>query len=274
VHRWLVTVGIVTMIAAMLAGQQPGPTFEITSVKRHTSDELFGTAGPQPGGRFVMVNLPVVRLIRAAYPNLTASQIAGAPEWVNTERYDITAMVGRDVTATEMEGLLRRLLLDRFTFKAHFESRDQDAFALVRVAQRGALPPQLQRVTNDCTRVVDARAGATSDLPRATNGAPACGLVYDGQKLVAGGITMAQLARNLTPLVGRVAVDRTGLAGYYEFTLEYAAVAGNAAGVPDANDPRPSIFGALQQQLGLRLESQRIPVDVLVIDSVERPTPD
>lgn len=257
-----------------LAPQQPAPAFEIASVKRNTSGELYGTAGPQAGGRFIMVNLPVIRLIRAAYPHLTASQVTGVPEWVNSERYDITATAGRDVTAAEMEGLLRRLLLDRFGFTGHFEFRDQDAFALIRVSEHKPLFPQLQRATNDCTSVVDGRPGTASNLPRTMNGAPACGLVYDGQKLIAGGITMAQLARNLTPLVGRIAVDRTGLDGYYEFTLEYAANPGNTAGLPDAGDPRPSIFGALQEQLGLRLDSQRIPVEVLVIDWVERPTPD
>ncbi len=276
VHRLGLSLLIVVAAATRLplAAQQPAPAFEIASVKRNTSGERDGTAGPRLGGRFVMVNLPVVRLIRAAYPNLTAAQVSGGPEWVNTERYDITATAGRDVTATEMERLLRRLLVDRFGFTAHFEFRDQDAFALIRVSEREPVPARLQRATNDCANVVDARPGTASNLPRTVNGAPACGLVYDGQKLVAGGITMAQLARNLTPLIGRIAVDRTGLDGYYEFTLEYAAGAGNAAGVPDAGDPRPSIFAALQEQLGLRLDPQRIPVEVLVIDSVQRPSSD
>ena len=273
-RRLILTIAALCVLTITTLAQRPTPAFEIASVKRNMSDGLYGAAGPQPGGRFVMVNLPVMRLIRAAYPHLTASQVTGFPEWVNTERYDITASAGRDVTATEMEHLLRRLLIDRFRFTTHFELRDQDVFVLIRVSEREPLPPQLQPATNDCTSVVDSRPGTAPNLPRTTNGAPACGLAYDGQKLVAGGITMAQFARNLTPLIGRIAVDRTNLAGYYEFTLEYASRAGNAAGVSDADDPRPSIFTALQDQLGLRLDSKRIPVEVLVIDSVERPTPD
>jgi uncharacterized protein (TIGR03435 family) len=272
-----VAFGLTLVLGIPLSSQQsPGgdqTTFDAASVRRNTSGDAYGTAGPQPGGRFVMVNLPVLRLIRAAYSELNPSQIVGAPEWVNTERYDVTATAGRNTSAAEMERMLRELLAERFKLRTRLESRDQDAFALVRATASGPPPPQLRQVRVDCITLI-AQAGTSSTLPRSNNGAPPCGLIYDGRKLAAGGVTMAQLARNLTPLVGRPIVDRTGLDGHYEFTLEYATREGNAAGIPATNDSRPSIVVALQEQLGLRLDSRRMAVDVLIIDSVERPGPD
>lgn len=273
-----VAFALTLVLAVPLSSHQQSPagdqtTFDVASVKRNTSGDLYGTAGLQPGGRFVMVNLPLLRLIRAAYSDLNPSQIVGAPEWVNTERYDVAATAGRETSAPEMERMLRGLLAERFKLRTHFEFRDQDAFALVRATEIGPPPPQLRQVRVDCVTLT-AQPGTSSNLPRSNNGAPPCGLVHDGQKLAAGGITMAQLARTLTPLVGRPIVDRTGLVGHYEFTLEYATRDGNAAGVPAANDSRPSIIAALQEQLGLRLDSRRMSVDVLVIDSVGRPGPD
>jgi uncharacterized protein (TIGR03435 family) len=272
-----VAFGLIVVLGVPLSSHQSPSgdqtTFDVASVKRNMSGDAYGTAGPQPGGRFVMVNLPVLRLIRAAYSVLNPSQIVGAPEWVSAERYDVTAAAGGDTSAPEMERMLRELLAERFKLRTHFESRDQDAFALVRATEIGPLPPQLRQVRVDCVTLT-AQPGTSSNLPRSSNGAPPCGLVHDGQKLAAGGITMAQFARNLTPLVGRPVVDRTGLVGHFEFTLEYATREGNAAGVPAANDSRPSIVAALHEQLGLRLDSRRMSVDVLVIDSVDRPGPD
>lgn len=273
-----VAFALTLVLTVPLSSHQQSPagdqtTFDVASVKRNPSGDVYGTAGLQPGGRFVMVNSPVLRLIRAAYSDLNPAQIVGAPEWVNTERYDVAATAGRETSAPEMERMLRGLLAERFKLRTHFESRDQDAFALVRATEIGPPPLQLRQVRVDCVTLT-AQPGTSSNLPRSNNGAPPCGLVHDGQKLAAGGITMAQFARTLTPLVGRPIVDRTGLVSHYEFTLEYATREGNAAGVPAANDSRPSIIAALQEQLGLRLDSRRMSVDVLVIDSVDRPGPD
>lgn len=131
---------------------------------------------------------------------------------------------------------------------------------------------EMRPASLDCAELVERRPASGLNLPPRSNGAPPCGLSSDGQKLSSGGITLARLATNISPLVGRVIINQTGLDGYYEFTLEYSTRHGNAVGVPDPADDRPSIFTALQEQLGLKLESQRAPLDVLVIDRVERPT--
>lgn len=123
--------------ASVLAGQAPQtpstsatPTFDVVSIKANKSDGNVGGIRPQPGGRFVMVNAPIVRLIRVAYPSPT-SQLIGAPPWINSDRYDVDARTEAQPTARQMEAMLRALLAERFKFSAHFESRGQDIYALV-----------------------------------------------------------------------------------------------------------------------------------------------
>jgi uncharacterized protein (TIGR03435 family) len=208
-----------------------------------------------------------------AYPRIT-TQLIGAPGWLESDRYDINAKAEGEPPEAEMLAMLRGMLADRFSLTVHDEPREQDVYALVPSRTDGRLPQGLRPATFDCAALVERRQGSGASLPPRANGAPACGLSSDGRRVASGGLTMAQLIRNISPLVGRAVIDRTGLTGYYEFTLEYAARPGNAAGVPDVADNRPSIFTAIQEQLGLKLESQRAPVNVLVIDRIERPSED
>jgi len=272
---------VVILLAVALAGlavsaQAPlrpaGARFDAVSIKSNRS-ATGGSIGAQPGGRFVMINLPMARLIRVAYPALT-SQLIGAPAWVNSERYDVIAKAEGDPTSAQIEAMLRALLADRLKLVAHFEPREQEVYALVVARADRRLGPRLTAAPLDCAAQVEVRPGSGLSLPPRPNGAPPCGLSSDGRRLTSGGLTMAQLARNISPLAGRVVIDNTGLAGFYEFTLEYAARAGNAAGIPESGDDRPSIFAALQEQLGLELEPLRAPVDVLVIDRIDRPSED
>jgi uncharacterized protein (TIGR03435 family) len=268
----LTNLSVVAAQPPRASAQATGPTFEIVSIKPNKSGGTIGGVRPQPGGRFVMVNSPIARLIRIAYPSMSP-ELIGAPAWVASERYDVEARAGAQPTAKEMESMLRAMLADRLKFVAHFESREQAVYALVvgRADERPAAG--LRPATLDYVEFVERRPASGLNLPPRANGAPPCGLLSDGRKLTSGGITMAQLIQNISPFAGRVIIDKTALGGYYEFTLEYAAQPGNAAGVPDPADDRPSIFTALQEQLGLSLQSQRAPVEVLVIDRIERPTP-
>jgi uncharacterized protein (TIGR03435 family) len=257
-----------TVMMAVAAAQ----SFDVVSIRRNTNGGTAGNVRPQPGGRVVMTNAPMVRLIRAAYP-LPSGQLIGAPAWVDTERYDVDARARGPASATEIETMLRALLADRMKLVARVEPREQDVYALVPARVDGRAGPGLRPATLDCAEFVERRPGSGVSLPLRSNGAPPCGLSSDGRTMAAGGITIAQLIRTIAPFTGRVVIDRTGLAGYYEFTLEFAAPSGNTVGVASAADDRPSIFTALPEQLGLRLQAQRAPVDVLVIERIERPTP-
>jgi uncharacterized protein (TIGR03435 family) len=233
------------------------PAFEVATIRRNTS--LDGNVGMrnEPGGRFQAVNAPVFWLVAVAYSEsvgaLRPSQIIGAPSWLESEHYDIAA---KAPNADDMSSfnktrlLLRSLLEDRFKFRVHREQRKMPIYALVRARNDGTLGPHFKQSTTDCFKE-SARCGFA--------GGPA-------GRVKADSIPMDILTQLLGNATDRIVVDRTGLTGGFEVDLEWS---------PDqtASD-RPSIFTAVQEQLGLKLESTKGPVDVVVIDHVERPMPD
>jgi uncharacterized protein (TIGR03435 family) len=208
----------------------------------------------EPGGRFAATNTPVFWLVASAYSlssgALRPSQIVSAPAWLDSEHYDIIgkpADPGDTTTFEKTRLLLRSLLEERFKLRAHHEQRQMAIYALVR---NGALGPRFKASVLDC---------ATPSSRCGFGGGPA------GQ-VKANAITMDLLAQLLGNATDRVVVDRTGLDGRFDVDLEWS---------PDqAATDKPSIFTAVQEQLGLKLESSRGPVDVVVIDHVERPTED
>ena len=260
------------------------PEFDVASVKPNR----FGIAGKvsiqtQPGGRFTAENVTARQLIRFAY-RLQDSQLSGGPRWLDDERFDIVAKAAGDIGEpflSEQNGqvsraqlMLQSLLADRFKLVVHTEARELATYALVAARRDGTLGPQLQRSTLDCSMVADARRPAP-----APGDQPACGIRMFPGRLVAGGAGLSQLANSLAAIVGRLVFDRTGLTGSFNFTLTwtpdqiptgYDKKAG-ALGLPPADPNGPSIFTALQEQLGLKLDAQKGPVDTLFIDRVEHP---
>ena len=160
--------------------------------------------------------------------------------------------------------MLQALLANRFKLTAKRETRDMPIYALVVSRQDRNVGVGLRPAVVDCAPIEGRRS--------------ACGITIGNGSFLARGTTMAQVVANLSPFVGRTIVDRTGLDGLYDFTLRFAPDGGESTRVDPGNAANagdsPSIFTALQEQLGLKLESSRGPVDVLVIDHVERPTPD
>jgi len=174
--------------------------------------------------------------------------------------------------------MLRALLVERFKLVVHTESRDMPIYALVPARRDGTLGPALHPSTSDCSAAA-ARSNAPSGPPAA--GSAPCGIRIGGGAgtMVAGGASMGQLAGTLMNWVGRMVFDRTGLTGSYDFTLSWTPdqmpqgfgqkVA--AGGLAPADPNGASIFTAVQEQLGLKLEAQRGPVEVVVIDRAEKP---
>jgi uncharacterized protein (TIGR03435 family) len=156
---------------------------------------------------------------------------------------------------------------------AHYEDRDEEVY-LVTLSRADGRPGRALRTSpRDCAAVETAQQADRPPirLPPAENGAPPCGIQTNGGVFLAGGITMESFARNLGSRAGRIVIDRTGLAGYYELTLKYDGRREAAAAEPS---DEPSLFTAVQEQLGLRLEAGRGPVQALVIDCIERPASD
>jgi uncharacterized protein (TIGR03435 family) len=222
-------------------------------------------------------------LIRFAY-NLDDAQISGGPSWIDSDRYDIVAKGDGNPGTDQLREMLQKLLADRFSLKLHRESKELPVYALV-AAKGGS---KLKEAKDDSSG-----ANPTSRMIRGGENAVAgprrggVAITIGGSTQIAGSMSMAQLSQTLATLVGRKVLDKTELQGNYDVKLEWTPQPGEMSmrGVPPgggagggergAPPPDPngvSVFTAIQEQLGLRLDSQKGPVDVLVVDSAAKPT--
>jgi len=288
----IVITGVAT--SSWVAAQAPpsSPQFEVAAIKPNKSGPGPQRIGFQPGGRFSAVNVPVRDLIALAYGQpqpLPNFQIIGGPAWVANDRFDITAKAEGDFQPgpagppPQIPQMIRALLADRFKLVAHEETRDQPIYVLRLDRQDGKLGPQLHPSTVDCAALRGANRGGPPPGPPDFTKPPQCGAMMAPGRMMSGGVPIAVLATSFSRLVSRVVVDQTGLSGTYEATLEFTpdqsqlppgGFANLPPGVPTPPVDGPSLFTALKEQLGLKLDSDHGPVRVLVIDSIEQPTPD
>ena len=270
----LLLVGLAVASVTLLA-QTTLPSFEVASVKRNPSG--LGRSmieNVQPSGLWHLTNVPTRALIRTAY-RVHDFQIVGAPDWVQTEHYDVVAKASGDLRPASPGAprahflMLRSFLIARFKLKAHLETREAPVLALVMARADGKPGAGLVPAHDDCAAIVAAEIkGERSASPPGER--PTCGLIAGSNGIAGGNQSMGQLASQLTGRMNRMVLDRTGLSGVFNFTLNFLP-----DGSPiDASNNWPSLPTALQEQLGLKLEPARGPVEMLVIDSVERPTPD
>ena len=264
--------------AATPAIRAQRPSFEVATIKRNVSggDNAFVRA--QPGGRLSVGNNSLWNIIRNAY-RLQGFQIVGGPDWITTERWDIVAKGEGDPTPPQLLVMLQNLLADRFKLVVRREMRDSPIYALILARPDGRLGPQLHASSTDCAALMEAaRASGNTRLPAPPGGGPVCGTRTNRGIMETNATTIADLARNLSSIAGRSIADKTGLTGNFDLKLTWtpetpSGAPGAAAGGPAAEDTVP-LFTAIQEQLGLKLDPQRGPVDVLVIDSAERPVED
>ena len=273
----------VTLLAAPVASQ----SFEVVSIKpsRMASGPpsalermMFGSPYRPRNGRLRLTGVPVIALLQSAY-DVEEFQIQGAPAWVLTDRFDIEAVAG-NATVDETRTMLRAMLEERFALRLRREPTTMDIYELT--AARGGVTLQTTKA-GDC---VAPDPDPSAPLP--PFGTFLCGgfrrQIVNGfpdrlDRIQGAGVELSALVNQLQANVGRRIVDRTGVTGTFTVTLEFAPnLAGFDTGPPIASPsatvgPGLSIFTALQEQLGLRLVSARGPVDVLVVERVERPTP-
>ena len=291
-RRLIVGVCLAAATALVSAQQPAAPTeswnFEVATLKLNKSGERGGGIRRLPGGRVTVTNMPARALITFAY-QLGQYQLVGGPSWLADDRFDITAKLEGN---PEWEGpgsgrpdpiqiAMRKLLGERLKLRIHTESRDLDAYALVMV-KPGVPGPALKPSTTDCKALADqARQGKLPPTPpQPVNGIVPCSIMGRIGQISFDGFPMAQAAGMMVGQAGRPVVDRTGLAGNWQFLMTFAQERPLGAPIPPgeqlpAPDPNaPSFFTALQEQLGLKLESTKAPFDVTVIDSVEHPTDD
>jgi uncharacterized protein (TIGR03435 family) len=258
------------LTAQVVKSDGPKPQFEVATVRPNGSGEANASIRVQPGGRLTATNQTLRNLIRNAF-NLQPDQMIGGPDWINSDRFDIVAKAAdADLDAKGMmpqtQFMLRvqSFLEERFKMVTHWETRELPVYALI-VATEGKLGPKLKAHTGDCDRAQS--GGPPPPGSPAVNCGTRTNMTPTSGKLTGNGITMQTFARNLSGGTGRNVVDKTGLAGSYDLELEFT---------PDQSPDTtgPSLFTAMQEQLGLKLDSQRAPVEVLVIDRLEKPTPD
>jgi uncharacterized protein (TIGR03435 family) len=272
-----VTIGVVSIHA----GQVP-QAFDVASVKGNKSGDWRKGIGPAPGGRFVATNSPLRDLIGFAFgisQDSLGFRIIGGPKWIDDDRFDVVAKVDGTSTRQQTNEMSRALLVDRFKLAAHSETRDLPTYTLVVDSKRRF---QLRRSAVDDAACQARRAAIQrrEPVPPTSPGAtPICGTsrIIPGT-ITAIGSSMDSLTSSLTQFAGRATTNGTTLTGLYDFELTWTPeqMPRLPPDAPPLNiDPNgPSLFTALQEQLGLKLESTRGPVDVVVIDRVEHPTPD
>jgi uncharacterized protein (TIGR03435 family) len=233
------------------------PAFEAASIKPNRSGRAGGGLNLLPA-RIKIVNSSLKFCIQMAW-NVKDFQVSGGEGWTGTERYDIDAVTASPFKAAELRTMLQALLTERFALVIHRETRDKAGYALVTARSGPKLPPPI-------------------DDPDVMLGRTAGG----DMTLKAKSATMEQLAATLSSALSAPVVDQTGIAGRFDVSLEWApdptghppvTKSGAPAAMPPPDAmPGPSIFSALQEKLGLRLEARKVPVEMIAIDHAERPS--
>jgi uncharacterized protein (TIGR03435 family) len=229
--------------ALTLHAQTSPPAFDVASIKRNVSLDNRSSQRNMPGGRINFTNVPLRQTIRAAFGG-SDIEVIGGPSWVDSDRWDIVAAPAAQDPKAPWRDMLKALLVDRFTLRAHVEQRERPIYALVFARPDRQLGPNIHPTATACK--IEGDCGSTDTN---SNGVRS-GTIHGTAR------TMAQVGRSLSGYAERRVFDRTGLEGRYDFELKW--------------DEEISIFTALSEQLGLKLQADRAPNDVVVIDSVEK----
>jgi uncharacterized protein (TIGR03435 family) len=272
---------IASVVLVLLSGAAPTAQnnvtkpsqFDVASVKQNRTLDAARRLSLSPTG-FNATNVTLKELIRAAYglqALAASSQIVGGPNWIDSDRFDVAGRIESGSSATppaQVLVMVRALLADRFNLQVHEETRDAAVYALV-VNRPGQFGPRLKRSTLDCDCFLNNKSCGPGSA-----GPEVCGF-NTRQGRMFGPTTMARFANNLSQAVDRVVVDRTSLPELWELMLDWVPD-GPVTAIPDGNSSTTStdgvsIFTALQEQAGLRLQNDRAPIRVLVVDRAKRP---
>lgn len=257
--------------------------FDSASVKRNVSNAQGRSLNAEAEGWLTATNVTVAQLIRLAY-DLPAFRISGGPAWINSDTFDVSARANGNPSLADKRTMLRRLLAERFNLGTHTERRELPIYALTLARSDRKLGPQLRTAAADCSRVEQPTL-FTAVGPAPADGPPACGyfgfsanthLPSGRGGLAFRGLTMSALALKIMPMVRRTVVDDTGLTGYYDADFDFLAELPPPPpppGMPNPwTEPFVSVLTVLPEQLGLKLDSRRRQVEILVIDRAEPPT--
>jgi uncharacterized protein (TIGR03435 family) len=237
------------LVAVAMLCQAQSPAFEVASVKLNPTG--LGRIRRDPG-RLDITGMTLRGLVRWAY-DVQDIQISGGPAWFASDCWDIAATAGREVTDDERKKMLQSLLTERFRMTIRRESKELPVYALV-VAKNGS---KLKLNTEGKPERIMLNVSGTGF-----------------HHMVGESVPLVSLAKVLFRETGRIVIDRTGIEGKFDYSLEWVPDAANMPLIngakPEGSTEGPSIFTAVQEQLGLKLESAKGPVEILVIDRAEK----
>jgi uncharacterized protein (TIGR03435 family) len=285
---FLMVLAVVVLVIPIFSQQSggPGPAFEVATVKPSKAGDNRIAIMAQPGGRFRVTNATLKMVMAVAY-RVRDFQISGGPGWTGTDRWDIEGKAEEGsiqlntiplepTVVSPLMLMVQSLLEDRFQLKMHRESKDLPVYELL-VAKGGS---KMKLAADQSPMRPPERGSPPPPMPQKGGTVPR-GMTNMGPgRIEANGTPIAFFIQGLAQQLGRPVIDKTGLQGFYDIKLQWTPELGEGLAKPGGVEPPPpppdpsgpSIFTAIQEQLGLRLESVKGPVDVLVIDSVQRPT--
>lgn len=280
------TVAMLSCFTIYAQSDQPAatrPEFEVASIKPAAADQRGMFIRPGANGGITINNMPLKELIVIAW-RIQPFQISGGPSWIESARYDIIAKPEGQRKRSDIPLMLQTLLEDRFQLKIRKETKELPIYALVVARKDGKLGPQLVPSKDGSCAPFDPSKPPPPTDPKSPPKLGCGGMMMGPDRINAVGADIAQLQPILSRTLGRTVIDKTGLTGKFDITAHWTPdqaqlqlmmpPGGPPPGMPAPQfDPNgPSIFTALEEQLGLKLESQKGPVDILVIDHIERPS--
>jgi uncharacterized protein (TIGR03435 family) len=257
-----VAIGMMNAPRLRAQAADEGAAFAQASVTAHAPGDTRFYPLVMTDRRFTATNMRLHTLLLGAYPGV---RLEGAPEWFDSDRFDVDATASEPATNAQMWSMVRTLLKDRFKLSLHEDTRLRPVYALVLIAADGTLGEQIR--PSACTgkgTIPQGNWGPDNPPP-----APCGSTQTRPGRLVARWQTMSELATGLSPTLGTRVIDRTGLTGKYDLEAQWTPAPGPPG--PAALGIGPATFTALEEQLGLKLASETGPVQFLVIDRAERP---
>jgi uncharacterized protein (TIGR03435 family) len=284
------TLGLLPVV--LLAQTETRPSFDVVSIRPNRTNQGIPLVVFQPGGRMIAANVNIRQVILVAY-GIENLQLVNAPDWTTTERFAIEARTSEATPTSTIRLMLRSMLADRLGLVTHSERRELPIVALTMARADKRPGPKLRPSGPECAPVrppegIPIPPPPPPPPPGAANAAPIriiletdeplgrrCGAMVAPGWMSARSITMQEFTRQLSPVLRRPVINETGLAGQFDYDVIFSpeGLGGALVGPPPASvSDAPSLETALRDDLGLRLESRRGPVDVIVVDRIERPT--
>lgn len=246
---------LIAVATTVVAGQTALPAFDALSIKPNTTASTATWSQPLPG-QLRIVNTPLYFIVLDAF-GARAHLVTGLPDWTWDVRYDLIGTAPSGTTPAQIRLMTQRALAERFQLRWHREARQAPVYRLVTARDDRRLGPKLSPSTTNCD---------------GKNAEPRCRITATRRSVAGGAQTIPSLAGVLEAMTGRFVVDATGLTGVYDIDLQWTPGTETQAAL--STETGVSIFAAVQEQLGLKLEPARQSMEMLVIDTISRPTPD